>query len=146
MNIELLRNKYLYKIFLAVLKYIPMVLGILNIISTLLNLIGVRSVLLSYVGGTSFIFIGLLYIMSYLFNFCYLYRIPLYYLTSIIIINIFRTFGFLPIDLIYLYRIHAIILGIFMSLFIIYMYKNRNNPNKNIDHIKELCKRYGCCS
>lgn len=144
MNSEILRNKQLYKIFISIIRYTPMILAINHLLSLVLNYLGIELLLLSALGGTSLVFIGILYLISYVFNFCYLYRVPLWYNTVIIIMYVIRSFGFLPIDLEILYRVYAIIAGFFISLFVYYKYKNRNN--KNIDHIKELCKRYGCCS
>ena len=46
------------------------------------------------------------------------------------------------LELIDLYRLYAVISGIFMLLFIGYMYKNREQPR--IDYIKQLCDNI-CC-
>lgn len=144
MNNDNLINKNLYKLFLQIVKFIPISLSIMAFVSLLLNFIGVSSILLSYIGGTSLIFIVLLYLIAIIFRFCWMYKIPLGYLTIIIIMNMLRTFGFLPIDLMDLYRIYAAISGIFVSLFIGYVYKNRNN--QKIDYIKNLCERYNYCN
>lgn len=144
MNNAILRNKQLYKIFISIIRYTPMTIAVCHIISLIFNYFGIKLIFLAALGGTSILFIGILYLISYIFNFCYLYRIPLYYSTVMVIFYVIRSFGLLPIDLEILYRVYAIIAGFFISLFVYYKYKNRNN--KNIDHIKELCKRYGCCS
>lgn len=144
MSNETVRNKNLYKIFISLLKFIPMILALVQIIGLTLTYCGISSMLLSCFGGSSIIFIGMLFMMSYIFKFCYLYRIPLWYITVIIILNILRLTGLIPIDLIMFYRILALISGIFISLFIIYMYKNRNKPK--VDHIKQLCENYAECN
>ena len=144
MNNAILRNKQLYKLFISIIRYTPMTISVCHIISLIFNYFGIKLIFLAALGGTSILFIGILYLISYIFNFCYLYRISLYYSTTMVILYVIRSFGFLPIDLEILYRVYAIIAGFFISLFVYYKYKNRNN--KNIDHIKELCKRYGCCS
>ena len=139
-----LRNKNLYKIFLSVLKFLPSILSIIQMICLLLNYLGISAYMLINIGGTSFIFIGMLFMMSYLFRFCYLYRIPLWYMVVVGIMGILRNLGFIPIDLEILYRMYAIISGIFISIFIGYKYKNRHNPK--VDHIKQLCESYAeCC-
>lgn len=71
-----------------------------------------------------------------------MYKIPLWYLTVIVILNMLRVFGCLPLELINLYKLYAVISGIFMLLFIGYMYKNREQPK--IDYIKQLCDNI-CC-
>jgi hypothetical protein len=141
---DLIRNKNLYKIFLSLLKFLPMILSIIQIILTSLNYFGISCTILTYIGGSSLLFIGLLFMMSYIFRFCYLYRIPLWYITIIGILNLLRYFGYISIDLELYYRLCMIITGIFISLFIGYKYKNRKNPK--IDHIKQLCENYvNCC-
>lgn len=136
-------NKNLYKIFLAAVKFTPITLIILQLIGTILNYFGITSLILNCVGGTSIIFIILLYLISYVFKFCYLYRIPLNYMTIIIVIKLSDAFINLSINSITLYRIYAIITGLFIVTFIYYMYKNRKS--KKVDYIKELCQRYCDC-
>lgn len=144
-NTDSLRNKNLYKIFLSTLKFLPMILAVIQMICLLLNYLGISAYILINIGGTSFLFIGMLFMMSYLFRFCYLYRIPLWYMFIIGIIGILRNIGFIPITLEMLCRIYAFISGICISLFVGFMYNNRKNPK--IDHIKQLCENYAeCCN
>lgn len=144
MNNELSRNKTLYRIFLTLLRYVPVSLSLVQIVLLTLNYLGIKAMFLTYLGGNSLIFIIMLFILSYIFKFCNLFRIPLIYNTTIICISFARTYGMIPIDLIDLYRIYTILSGLFIFIYIIIAYKTRNNPK--IDYIKELCKRYGCCS
>jgi hypothetical protein len=85
----------------------------------------------------------LLFIMSYIFKFCNLYRIPLVYLFVVDTISTLRVFELIPLSLIGLYRTYAVISGIVILLFIYFMYKERNNPKK--DYIQELYNRYCSC-
>ena len=143
MTNDTIRNKNLYKIFLSIIKFLPITLALIQMLGLYLNAVGITSSILACVGGASFLFIGLLFIMSYLFRFCYLYRIPLWYIIIIGILNLLRYFGCIPIDLKSYYRICMIITGLFISLFVGFMYRNRNNPK--IDHIKQLCENYSNC-
>lgn len=142
-NPRTLNDKYLYKLFISCIKYIPIVLLFITTLGTTLNYFQCNSVIPNLIGGTSIIFILLLYLMSYVFRFCYLYRLPLYFIT---IINIFVTLvklGIVVISSITLYRIFVILLGLFLIVYIICAYKNRNAPK--VDYIKDLCKRYCQC-
>jgi hypothetical protein len=144
MTNDTIRNKNLYKIFLSIIKFLPITLALIQMLGLYLNAIGITSSVLACFGGASFLFIGLLFIMSYIFRFCYLYRIPLWYITIIGILNLLRYFGLIPIPLETLYRIYAFISGTCISLFVGFMYNNRKNPK--IDHIKQLCENYAeCC-
>jgi hypothetical protein len=143
MNIQLMENKNLYKIFLSIVKYTPMIVAITHVVALLLHYLGISAILLSCFSGISILFVILLYIMSYVFKFCYLYRIPLWYITTVVIINTFKIIDLLSIQNLLLYRLYAIIFGIFLVIFVIYMYKNRNNPK--VDYIKQLCDTYCGC-
>lgn len=143
MNSELLGNKKLYKLFISLIKFLPITLSVIHIIALIINYIGFKTTLLACLGGSSILFIGLLFIISFVFKFCYLYRIPLWYITIMNIMNIIRFFIGIPIDLELLYRIYLIMTGFFTTLFIGYMYKNRNNPK--VDPIKHLCENYCGC-
>lgn len=144
MNTQIFKNKNLYKIFLSVVKYTPIIIAIMNVIASIVHYFGITSNLLACFGGTSIIFIILLYIISYVFKFCYLYRVPLWYITVMMVLNIFRSIGILSLEVVLLYRIYAIVFGFFLVVFIIYMYKNRKNPK--VDPIKQLCENYIDCS
>jgi hypothetical protein len=136
-------NKNLYKLLLIFVKFIPITLALIFVISTILNYYNISAIPLAYLGGSSFIFIGLLYIMSYVFKFCYLYRIPLYYITIVNIISITTKYVIIGISTLAVYRIYLIVTGLSLIIYIYYSYKNRNKTN-NIDYIKNLCERYNC--
>lgn len=142
MNNEYLKNKKLYKLLMLTIKYIPITLTIFHIIALILNYNNIITPILSNFCGTSFIFVILLFIMSYVFRFCYLFRIPLIYIFIMNIMSTLRILGLLPLDFINLYRLYILISGLFILVFVIVMYKNRNNPK--VDYISELCKRYNC--
>lgn len=137
-------NKSLYKIFLICTKYTPITLAVLYIINLYCNYCGLVVPLLMYIGGVSFMFIGLLYIMSWVFQFCYLYRIPLHYITIGNVIGILNKSLSYPIDALMMFRIYFILSGVMIVCYIWFIYKNRNNPK--IDHIKQLCETYADCN
>lgn len=133
-------DKYLYKLFLMVIKYTPTLLGLLTIINFVFNYLGYNLVILSYLAGTSFIFLAILYIISWVFKFCSLFRIPLHHMTISNSIGLLRTYDILSLDPLGMYRIYFILAGLALLVYVCYRYKNRNNPK--VDHIKNLCDRY----
>lgn len=133
-------SKYLYKTFLIVTKYIPIILALVFVTTLIFNYLGKTVPILAYFGGVSFVFIGLLYLMSFVFQFCHLYRIPLHYVTIGNSIGIADTWLHFPISAMGMYRIYFTLTGIMVVAYIWFMYKNRNNPK--IDHIKQLCDNY----
>lgn len=142
-NQRTLGSKILYKIFITTLKYIPITLVVLFIIGFTLNYFGISSLIISCIGGSSIIFITLLYMMSYVFRFCVLYRLPLHYVVVSSILCVLNSV-FKIMVAITLYRLLAILFGFGLILYISYWYKNRNKPK--IDHIKEFCSRYNLCN
>lgn len=137
-------NKTLYKIFLSIVKYIPIIIASLFIVNNTLIYFNVLIPILTYIGGTSLIFILVLYLMSWIFKFCYLYRLPLHYITIGNTIGILdRLFKF-SISNIGMLRIYFILFGIMLIVYIWLMYKNRNKPK--IDPIKQLCETYCDCN
>jgi hypothetical protein len=141
MNIQLLKNKNLYKLTAAFVKYAPIVLALLQMIMTILNYAGISAFMLSFIGGSSLMFLGLLYLLSYLFQYCYLYRIPIGYCLIINVLVMLRTGNLLTnIELLDFYRILMIVAGIFISIFVYFMYKNRKNPK--VGGIKSFCEKY----
>ena len=137
-------NKNLYKIFLIVVKFIPNILALTKIANLILNYFKINSFITTCFGGTSIIFLILLYLISYLFKFCGIYRLSLNYVTLITALSIFDWYIGIPASMEIIWRIYAIITGVFMTSWIIIWYKNRNNPK--IDHIKQLCDTYSDCN
>jgi hypothetical protein len=137
-------NKNLYKIFLSIVKYIPLILSICFIINLILRYFRIASPIIAYFGGASFLFIVVLYLISFVFKFCYLYRIPLHYITINNIFGIIYKCGIITFSIINMYRLYFILTGIVLIVYIWLMYKNRNNPK--VDPIKQLCDTYCDCN
>lgn len=145
-NPRTLNDRNLYKILISVIKYMPITMLFLFVIGLILNYLGISAFVVTCIGGTSVLSITLLYLLSYVFRFCYLYRLPLHYIAISDIILILNKVKVILATLI-VYRILAILLGLFLIAYITYWYlnRNRNNPNKKVDYIKDLCERYCNC-
>ncbi len=141
---DVIYSKKLYKIFLSVIKFLPNILAVSKIIGLILNYFEITSFVLTCFGGTSILFLGLLYLISFVFRFCGIYRLSLNYVTLIYILTIIDYYFGIPFSTPDLYRLYIFITGIFISSWIYIWYKNRKNPK--IDHIKQLCDRYVDCS
>lgn len=137
-------NKNLYKLFLGIIKVIPNFLAICKILGLILMYLKLPTFTLTCLSGTSLIFLMLLYMVSFIFQFCGTHRLSLHYVTAITILSILDYYIGIPIPNENLYRLYTIISGIFMTSWIIIWYKNRNN--KKIDHIKQLCDSYSDCN
>ena len=142
MSNELSKNKALYKLFLFITKYFPIFLFIMQTIALILNYFNIVLPILTCITGSSLLFMFLLLLISYVFRYCYLYRIPIWGNIIIGILCILRFSGYLPINLIDLYRLFTFVISLTVILFVIVAYKTRNNPK--IDYIKQFCERYNC--
>lgn len=140
---EISVNKSLYKIFLGLVKVIPNILAVLKIITLILNYYKLPTFIFTCVGGTSIITLILLYLISFIFRFCGIYRLSLNYVSLITALSIFDWYIGIPASIKTIWRIYATITGIFMTSWIIIWYKNRKNPK--IDYIKQLCDKYADC-
>lgn len=68
-----------HKLLLAVIKYIPFIIGICYFLSTILSCFGIITVIISVIAQLS-IFSGLFILLtSYVFDFCIWHRLPIYY-------------------------------------------------------------------
>lgn len=135
-------NKKLYKLFISIIKYVPNILALLQIISLILSYFSISSFVLTCLGGTSIIFLIILYLISFIFRFCGLYRLSLNYIATIIGLTTIDYYIGIPLSTLGIYQLYAVITGVFIISWIVYWYTHRNNPK--IDYIKQLCDNI-CC-
>ena len=141
--IENTLNKNVYKIFISIIKFLPNFLALLKIVGLLLSYFKITSFAITCIGGTSIVLLVLLYLISYVFRFCGLYRLSLNYISLVTIITILDFYIGIPLDLNAMFILYTFITGVFISLWIFVIYRNRKNPK--IDHIKQLCESYANC-
>lgn len=135
-------SKSLYKLFISTIKYVPNILAFSKILGLILSYFGQTSFLLTCLGGTSITFLIMLYLISFIFRFCGLYRLSLNYISLITGLTIFDWYIGIPLSIEITYKLYTFISGVFVSMWIYVAYKNRNNPT--IDYIKQLCDKYIC--
>ena len=111
-------NKSLYKLLIIILRYTPIVLSINDILHSILSYYDINCYILSCVGGVSLAFLGILYIISYVFRFCYLYRIPLYFITLTNLISLYDLHIGINLGDLQLLRVYLVLFGISMISFI----------------------------
>lgn len=104
-------NKTLYKLLITLLKYTPFVLLLNDILHTLLSYLNYNIYIFNYIGGVSLIFIVILYILSYVFRFCSIFRFPLYYITITNIISLYDMYYTIPLSDLNLIRMYFILFG-----------------------------------
>lgn len=125
LNHQRVVSKNLYKVLLLILKYTPFILALNETIFTILHYYDVQCLYLNITFGVSFIFLLHLYIVSYVFKFCYLYRIPLYYVTIINIISLYDSLIGIPISDLQILRVYLSIAGFSLLSFIYLKIKSK---------------------
>lgn len=111
-------SKKLYKLLIIILKYTPIALSINDILHSILSYYNINCYILSCIGGVSLVFLGILYIISYVFRFCYLYRIPLYFITLTNLISLYDLYVGINLNDLQIFRVYLVLFGISVILFI----------------------------
>ena len=125
-------NKSLYKLFILVLKIIPMLIAFIYLVNTVTSLHEIEIPVLSNIAGISLISWLFMYLATIVFRFCFYHRIFLYYILVTDIVNIINYY-FSIIDNYYRYLIlYYNIIGIFLFLILYNHVKNNKKSNTKI--------------
>ena len=126
-------NKLYYKLFIVVLKYIPLLIALCYILNTVMALFGIYIEPLSNIAGVSLLTWIFLYIATYVFKFCIYHRMFLWYILIDDLLNIIDYYYELPIETSNLLMIHNSIIGIFLFIILyIYVKDHKKSTGKNI--------------
>ena len=110
-----------YKIFLLVVKAIPMIIAFIFAINILLSYLGVEVKAFNYIAGVSLLPLIMFYALSYLLHFCEYHRIFLHYIAIINCISLYDEYYKIPVDDFTMFKIYSLITII--SLFLILYFK-----------------------
>lgn len=136
---ENLNNKTLYKVFLVLLKVIPMLISFCMVLNTFLSYLYINAELLSIFGGVSFLTIVFLYIASYVFKFCNYHRMFIHYITVQWIINLIDYYIGIPLNDQNFMLLGLTIFGIFLFI-ILYLYVTSTKKNASSDSRRYRCR------
>lgn len=114
-----------YKIFLIILKFIPLILAILEFLHSVLVLFGYNSILIRYLGGISLIPILFIYIAADVFQFCAYHKMFIYYIVIIEFISFLDNIFQFDVSVLFMLSIIVIITILFLML-ILYNYVTNN--------------------
>lgn len=122
-------NKKYYKYFLIAIKYLPIFDLILEILYSITAYLGYDGIIFTFIGGFSLSGLCILYMASYVFKYCYLYRISLHTITLVNILALYDSFIRIPLSDLNMLRLYLIILIIGVISFILFKYKDRKKQN-----------------
>ena len=126
-EVKYIRNKY-YKLFIVLLKYIPIFIALIYTLNTYAAFIGTDIPVANNIAGISLLTWIFMYMATIVFKFCSYHRMCLYYILIVDIINIIDYYIGIPITDFQLLMLHSIITEI--SLFIILFLYLKINKNK----------------
>lgn len=107
---ERLRSKSSYKLLLFVIKYSPMLCIICEICYSICSYYRKNGIIFTFIGGFTISQIILLYIASYVFRYCYLYRLSLHSIVLVNILAIYDSFIGIPLSDLNMLRLYIVIL------------------------------------
>lgn len=119
------KNKKLYKVFLLLVKYIPILMAGCYVLNTVSCRFGLDLPVFSHIAGVSLCTWIFMYIAEVLFRFCIYHKMFLYYILVADIVNIIDYYIGIPIETSDLLAIHFWITGIFLFI-ILYLYVKYN--------------------
>lgn len=126
---EQLRSKQCYKLLLVLIKYAPIVCCIGEIGYSICAYFNYNGIIFTFLGGFTIPQLLLLYIASYVFRYCYLYRLSLHSILLVNILALYDSFIGIPISNLNILRLYLVILLIGVIAFIYFSYKNRKKKN-----------------
>ena len=126
-EVKYIRNKH-YKLFIVLLKYIPIFIALIYTLNTYAAFIGTDIPAANNIAGISLLTWIFMYMATIVFKFCSYHRMFLYYILIVDIINIIDYYIGIPITDFQLLMLHSIITGI--SLFIILFLYVKINKTK----------------
>lgn len=118
---ESLRSKDLYKLLLATVKYIPMIISSCYVLNTILAIAGIDFPVLSMLSGMSILTWLFMYLAAIVFRFCNYHRMFLWYILVDDIISTIDYYIDLPVNDFQILEIHGAIIGVFLYI-ILYLY------------------------
>lgn len=113
-----------HKSFLIILKYIPYLMAVGYAAGTLGDFFGYDLIGLGYICNVSIFSWLFMILTSVIFKYCYIHRLPLYYIVVNDLLNITDYYIGIPIDVKSFLVLHLLVIFTFMSLYIYSYVKN----------------------
>lgn len=126
-----LKSKFLYKVFLVALKYIPVLVTLSYVINTILCWFNVDLPVLSNISGMSLLTWLFMYIATYVFKFCNYHRLLLYFILVDDSINIYDYYFTIPLENHVMLELHTALVGILVIILLInHVKSNKKSTTK----------------
>lgn len=111
---EKLKRSLKYKNYLIITKYIPHFTAFIYVVYTILGLFGIDVIQLGHLVHVSVVSWIYFYLNSLVFRYCYVHRLPLYYIALNELIVVTDAYYTIPVDDFILTAIHVVMIGILL--------------------------------
>ena len=126
------RSKSLYKLFIIILKYIPMIISFCYMSHTILSIAGIDFPLFSMLAGMSILTWIFLYVAAIVFRFCNYHRMFLWYILTSDVINTIDYYVDMSISDLNMFAINVALIGVFLFIILfLYVKSHKNITNKD---------------
>lgn len=119
-----MENSLKHKSYLLALKYIPHFTALMYIVYTLFQFLDIDLIILGYFINMSIVSWSFMMLSSIVFRFCYVHRLPLYYIAINEMTTIIDYYIKIPISDMSLLGIHLVLIGLLIFGYT-YYYKHR---------------------
>ena len=116
-----------HKSFLIITKFIPHFIALFYVIYTFLGFLGIDAIVLGYFVNVSLLTWIYIYLNSLIFRYCYVHRLPLYYIITNDAITIIDNYYNIPISDLNLIVIHLLLIGLLIMGYSFYYIKFKLN-------------------
>ena len=123
-EVKSMENSLKHKSYLIALKYIPHFTAVLYIVYTLFQFMDIDLIILGYFIHTSIVSWLFMLLSSIVFRFCYVHRLPLYYIAINDMTSVIDYYIGIPISEITLLGVHLVLIGLLIFGYT-YYYKHQ---------------------
>lgn len=116
-----------HKSFLIITKFIPHFIALFYVIYTFLGFLGIDAIVLGYFVNVSLLTWIYIYLNSLIFRYCYVHKLPLYYIITNDAITIIDNYYNIPISDFNLIVIHLQLIGLLIMGYSFYYIKFKLN-------------------
>lgn len=124
-----------HKSFLIVIKYIPYIIAIEYAVSTLADFFEYDLIGFGYIFNLSLFSWMFMLLNSFIFKYCFIHRLPLYYIAINDMLNITDYYIGIPVDVKVLLCIHLLLIFIFVTLYT-YLHVKSIKKSTRIDNYR----------
>lgn len=132
-NKQLVKRNLKHKSWLIFLKYLPHINALCQIIYTLLEFVGIDAIIFGHIIHMSLVSWLFFYGTSIVFRYCYVHRLPLYYIGINELLTLADYYFKIPISTLNLLILHIVLIGILIFSYTYFYVKDIKDNTLVVD-------------